>query len=104
VTDPGEPGGYGTVCALLTQSEALAGALWRRLPRADSGQGDGGSRAVIRAWTLWVPETLQWLCDLRIFVDQAADSIVRITVAVGSEDICGRARSGAAWPRDRCGR
>jgi hypothetical protein len=51
-----------------------------------------------------VPETLQMLCDLLIFVEEAAEAVVSLILGMSVGARWGSARAGAACLRLRCGR
>lgn len=53
---------------------------------------------------LRAPETLQASRGVRVVVQDAAESFVSNEVSGGASGCHGRAPSGAAWPRNRCGR
>ena len=49
----------------------------------------------------WVPEIAHEPCDLRIFVEQAAEAVVRDDRGIGVNGCGWEGRSGAAWLRAR---
>ena len=89
--------------------------------RSDNDPNVGGSRMeVVRGFLahsnrtpsstdrrrprLWVPETLQMLCDLLIFVEEAADAVVSADLTDLGRCSVGGGRKGAACLRLRCRR
>jgi hypothetical protein len=68
-----------------------AAVLYERW-RLDGPPESACGRRLCTTTRVWVPETLQWLCELRVFVDQAAYSIVSDHRGGG---VCGHLREGA---------
>jgi hypothetical protein len=97
-----------TVCSRLLSRLATADARWAQLASDASTRSSPSDDRLPRSkgvsTGLWVPETLHTSRGLLILADQASEpDPVSDAVRLASRAL-GRCRSGAAWPRLRCGR